>query len=229
MKILGLSTGILRDILNFEEIIFFYKEIGCEAIELSPDHWRYATKALLSSFKYISVHTGASFLYTNNKETYNEFKLLEEKHNEVGFKCVVLHPTSVKNWNVFNNYKLPWAIENMDNTNTIGIMSEEILRLIKGNNLNVVLDLNHCFTHDRTMQLADKFYEILDKRIVELHISGYENQTDQGRHLPLSVTKQLEIIKKAKNPLPTIIEMDSGTRDSVKKEFEYLKKALKFF
>lgn len=222
---LGLSTGILRDIFDLKEILAFYKEIGCKVIELSPSHWKNVSNDLLKDFEYVSVHCGAEFLYTDDKETHNELKLLEEKHREVGFKCVVVHPNSVKNWNVLNKYNLPWAIENMDNTNNIGIKPEEILALVKENNFNVVLDLNHCFTNDHTMLLADQFFKVLGKRISELHISGYENNTDQGRHLPLFLTKQSIIIEKAKD-LPIIIEMDSGTEDSVKKEFEFLKKAL---
>jgi len=224
--ILGLSTGILRESLTIEEILSFYKEIGCEAIELSPDHWQNITKSLLNDFKYISVHAGASFPYADNEETHRELKSLEGKHNEVGFRCVVVHPPDFKDWQVLKRYKLPWAIENMDNLNTLGTTPEEVLAYSKRADCNVALDLNHCFTHDETMKLADQFYEVLGEKIVELHISGYKDRTDEGRHLPLSLTKQLAIIKKAKN-IPIIGEADHGTKESAKEEFEYLKEMLK--
>lgn len=222
---LGLSTGILRERFSLKEILSFYKKIGCRTIELSPSHWKIASNDLLEDFEYVSVHSGADFLYSDDEETHNELKLLEKKHQDINFKCVVVHPNSVKDWSILKKYNLPWAIENMDSTNTVGIKPEEILDLAEENDFKVVLDLNHCFTNDHTMLLADQFFKVLGKRISELHISGYKDNTDQGRHLPLSLTKQSIIIKKTKD-LPIIIEMDSGTEDSVRKEFEFLKKIL---
>jgi sugar phosphate isomerase/epimerase len=221
--ILGLSTGILIDSLKFEEILDFYKELGCEAIELSPDHWRSATKELLKDFKYVSVHAGAKFSYDHSDETFKEMKDLEDKHKEIGFKCVVVHPPFMKDWSVLKNYDLPWVVENMDNTNTMGTTPEEVLEYTREAGCNVVLDLNHCFTHDPTMKLADKFYEVLGDRIVELHIGGYKDK--DNRHIPLHESKQVEILKHVKD-LPAIIEIDRGNKESLKAEFEYMKKML---
>ena len=226
--ILGLSTGVLIDSTNlkFEEIIDFYKQIGCDAIELSPQHWRSATKESLKDFKYISVHAGAKFSYDHNDATRQEMKDLEGKHKEIGFQCVVIHPPFMKDWSVLKEYHLPWVVENMDNTNTMGTTPEEVLEYAKQAGCNVVLDLNHCFTHDPSMQLADKFYEVLGDRIKELHLSGYGADTDAERHIPLHITKQLQIIKKVKD-LPIIGEPSGGTKESLREEFEYLKKILK--
>lgn len=221
--ILGLSTGLLRRVLSYEEIISFFKEIGCDAIELAPEHWSLADESLLKDFKYISAHLQADFKYTDNDTTHRELKLLEKKNLEIGFKCVVIHPTAVSDWNVLKDYKLPWAVENMDIVNTVGITPEEILTFSTEANCDVVLDLNHCFTHDRTMKLADKFYEILGEKIIELHLSGYEDSADgKGRHLPLYLTKQTEILEKIKN-IPIILEGSIQTKESVREEFKYLK------
>jgi sugar phosphate isomerase/epimerase len=224
--ILGLSTGILVDTLEIKEILSFYKKIGCKAIELSPNHLPYIDKSSLEGFSYISTHARTDLIYSDNEETHQALKLLEKKHREIGFKCIVLHPSVVKDWKVFAKYKLPWVIENMDNINGVGITPEQILAYIKITNFNVVLDLNHCYTNDSTMELADKFYKILNNKIVELHMSGYKDSTNQGRHLPLHITKQAEILGKVKD-IPIIIEIDSGTKESSEKEFNYLKKVLR--
>ena len=223
--ILGLSTGVLLDTLSFEEILSFYKKIGCEAIELSPSHWPFATKELLKDFKYVSVHAGRNFQYDNNEETHQELKALEEKHKEIGFKCAVIHPPFMKDWSVLNKYSLPWVVENMDQTNTIGTTPEEVPAYSLKACCGVVLDLNHCFTHDPTMKLADKFYEVLGGRIKEIHLSGYKDNTDEERHVPLYLTGQLEILKKVKN-LPIIGEPSGGTKESLEKEFAFLKQML---
>ena len=45
------------------------------------------------------------------------------------------------------------------------------------------------------------------------------------RHIFLSATRQIEILKHAKD-IPIIGEFDFGTKESLKKEFEYLKEGL---
>ena len=223
--ILGLSTGTLRNSFEIRDILNFYKQIGCKAVEISQNHLLEVDKSMVSDFGYVSTHARTDLLYQDNEDSHSELKKLESKHNEIGFKCVVIHPDRVKDWSIFSSYKIPWAIENMDNRNSIGKTQEEIHKLIIQTDFNAVIDLNHCFTNDKTMKNANEFYEILKDKIVELHISGYRDSTDEGRHIPLYETKQNEILNAVKN-IPTIIEIDSGTKESIEKEFNFVKQKL---
>lgn len=67
-----------------------------------------------------------------------------------------------------------------------------------------VLDVNHVFTNDATMRLAQEFYDRVGRRLAEIHLSGYA-----GYHEPLHYTRQTKIIAAIRDwNVPIIIESE---------------------
>ena len=74
--------------------------------------------------------------------------------------------------------------------------------MYKNERFRFVLDVNHVFTNDETMRLAEELYERVGRRLAEIHLSGYA-----GYHEPLHYTKQTKIIAAIRDfNVPVIIE-----------------------
>lgn len=219
---IGLSTGTLVNSLPVEKILDFYREINCKIIEISHSHVFSVTPSLISGFDYISVHDSPRRHYGDDMRSKEKLKKLESKCKELSVSRVVIHPNLVNDWTVLKKYEIPWGIENLDSRNTTGTTIEEMRSLIKKTGFGLVIDYNHCYTHDPTMKLAWDFRHALSDSIKEQHISGYKDPTLKGRHLPLSDTGQIEILDIIDCSIPIIIEIDTGSRKIVEKEFLYV-------
>ena len=84
-----------------------------------------------------------------------------------------------------------------------------------------MIDVNHIFTNDPSMQLAEDFYDQLEGRIAEWHVSGYD-----GYHEPFIQTKQENIIKAIQDMSIPIINYSVITPDLIDKERDYFLKIL---
>ena len=88
-------------------------------------------------------------------------------------------------------------------------------------NYKLVLDINHIYTNDSSMKLADIFYKKFGDRISQLHVSGYIDY-----HNPLFETKQMNIIKAIQDfNIPMIIESVLSVED-LEKERNYILQAI---
>jgi hypothetical protein len=86
-----------------------------------------------------------------------------------------------------------------------------------------VIDINHCYTNDKTLKLLLNFYKNFKDRICEIHISGFIKL-----HEPLYITKQVKFLKsfpEIKN-FPIIIESNCADKQEAAKELKYIKKLL---
>lgn len=176
----------------------------------------------LSQFTFISMHT-PHFQYIHNEETdifLSKLRRLKDRYNISNF---VFHTDKYIDWKIFDNHKeLPVSIENMDNRKREGKTVKEIRQILDKYDFKLTLDLQHCFTNDSTMKLANTFQEEFRDRIVEYHISGYE---ERFIHYPLFKTKQDIIIQSLKyKELPIILE---GTFDEIGEHNRELKYFLK--
>ncbi len=233
MRIIGFSHGVLHEIINpySRENIELLKNCGSNAIEI---HCHFAREAellggilpFLHGFDYISIHCPCDIRYGNNTET----KLLLEKltafYRSAGAQLMVVHPDRVDDWNVFADFKVNWAAENMDDRKQgfkdVASMSA-LLRSLP--DWGLVLDVGHCKVNDKTMKLAYDFVAEFRDRIREIHLSGYETIHD-----PLYRTKQVEIIEACRQlEVPIIIESEFKIFDGqegAKKEYDYILKNL---
>ncbi|MFA4818207.1 MAG: hypothetical protein WC608_05845 [Parcubacteria group bacterium] len=230
MKKIGFSHGVLYKLIDIYSAaaLDIYKTYSKDVLEfcLIKKQEIHKTKEIIPFAKDIarkSIHMPADVVYRNDTET---IKLLDEiasYYKNLNAELILVHPDLVEDWTVFDAYPLNWAIENMDNLKSAYKSVEEIEDFFtKRNNWKFVLDLNHCYTNDKTMKLADDFIARLGSRLVEVHLSGYA-----GYHEPLFQTKQdiiLEYCKKLE--VPIVIESAFDDINDIGKEFEYISKYL---
>lgn len=207
---LGFSTGSLHKHFSAKEALRFFQNLGHDTVEIGlvkmarvTDGWADEIEIEdLKGFQYISLHAPV-IDYGDNDETKLVFEKIERINKLRKLDAVVIHPNTVKDFSVFHGLQFPIALENMDNRKDSYVTPEEFEKLLKDNpNWKFVLDVNHVYTHDKSMGLAKEFYSTFGNRIEEIHLSGYE-----GYHEPLFRTKQLEILSAIQNfDTPIIIE-----------------------
>lgn len=178
----------------------------------------------LSGFEFISLHT-PSVAYAKNEKSR---KILDKMRVLVGkykINNLVFHTDTVLDWGVFDEYKdLPISIENMDDRKKSGKSVEDVRAILEKHDFGLTLDLQHCFVNDESLQLALDFQEEFGDRIVEYHISGFN---ENFLHYSLFKTKKDQIISALlKKDLPIIIESTFDEFGEEIKELEYIKQRL---
>lgn len=230
--LLGFSTGCLHKTHDRLSPATFdvFRNMGANAIELMVQDLDAAERLLalvpedLLYFEYISIHCPSFDVFS--AEDIAKFRSVLEVFEKVGKKikidAVVVHPDTIRNWEIFADYDLPIKLENMDWKKEVGKYVESMQVIFEKFDAPMVLDLNHCYTNDPTMHLAKEMLETFGGRIEEIHLSGFEQF-----HEPLFKTKQLEILKAIPDKrLPIIIESECDTLEDAQKEFEYVKNYL---
>lgn len=214
----GFSTGTLRNSHSYEGAIALYRGLGCRAVEISPSHI-FGVKERPGGFVYVSTHDAPPSPYARGDSASIERLLqLEGQVERLALDRVVLHPDRVDDWELIKEYSIPWAIENLDARNEHFKTPEELVPTLEEYDLPLVLDFNHCYTHDPSLALACRFQEQCGARIVEQHVSGYRDATAAGRHVPLHETRQIEMVRALDRTLPTIIEVDECSPEALARE-----------
>jgi sugar phosphate isomerase/epimerase len=240
--LLGFSTGAMfRQIPSVsKEIIDICREIGCNTIELSAktDEEVALLKGLIESreslagFEYVSLHTcpGYGVMYQKDAKSVEILEKLQKAYDRFGCKCLVVHPSEVEDWSVFEKFSFKLAVENMSLDNPSVFFLPEHLESIfeKNKDYKMTFDVKHAF-ESGGKKLAEDLYETFKDKIVEIHLSGYNPRATKHEHRPLIETRQTEILDfvKDKQHLPIIIESDCESAGQMKTEFEYIKESLK--
>ncbi|MFH0856930.1 MAG: hypothetical protein V1860_03465 [bacterium] len=231
--IIGFCNGIFYRIKNingrFSKETIERCKIG-NAIELHlADEWMvdYLLEHQnidLSGFSFISIHA-PRIEYKNNATS----KEILEKLNQIcldrKIDNVVFHTNLIIDGNIFNEYPdIPISIENVDERGKNGRFVKDIKPILDKYNFGLTLDLQHCFCNDKTMGLAKEFQEIFKDKIVEYHISGFDEKL---LHYPLFKTRQDEIIKSLRyKNIPIIIESAFDDLNEPVEELKYIKKGI---
>jgi len=227
--LLGFSTGCLYKTHNRLAPATFdiFRQAGCNAIELMWHDFGQTQDFLklqssdLAGFEYVSVHAPI-FAEQTPEEVVEILRILELKHQELHFDLVVMHPDGIMNWNLFRSHDIPFAIENMDNRKTTCRNLEDLQKIFEQTDFRMVLDVNHCYSNDPSMQLAKNMAVAFSERICEVHLSGFA-----GYHEPIYQTQQLEILQAIPNKqLPIILESGIAHVEEVEKEFKYVRNFL---
>ena len=208
--LLGFSTGVLHKTHTTKEALKIIKDIGCTAVELGFVKMEQIEQGWLdkispediSSFRYVSLHA-PKFDYGNNAGTEVLFKKMAEVNALRKLDCVVFHPDCVKDFGVFKNAPFRIAFENMDDRKESFQKPEELARVLsEDEKYGMVLDINHIYSNDPSMRLAEEFYTRLGSKIVQIHLSG-----NAGYHDPIFKTRQTEILNAIQDfTTPIIIE-----------------------
>ncbi len=233
---IGFTTGCLyRTPITFNERIKLYSRLGADAIELSfptfKDLNQYEltneTKLLLNQFKTVTIHAPwKESRYNNNKETRNAIRKLTHLHNNLQTQGIVLHPDTIDNYEILVSTKLPFLLENMDERKKTATYPEHIQKLKDKYAFGFVLDLQHAYEHDPTMQLAQELIDVMGDRLHHLHVSGHSKKEI---HVPTHLADNRQAIEKIlqlKLKVPKILEgiLLENIPKTIAKELEYVRK-----
>jgi len=231
MKKIGFGHGALYKVAEkySKSTIDIYKNCGSDVIEINiydlaeADVLREITP-YVKSFGYKSIHLPSEIIYKKDEQTIKLLDNVASYYKEINADLILIHPDAVADWEVFDQYKINWAIENMDNRKEKYKTLEELAAFFEMKpSWKLVLDLNHCYTNDKTMKLARDIIGQFKDRIAEIHLSGYVNL-----HEPLFQTKQNFILDYCKEiDTPIVVESVFDSVDDVAKEYKYIKEYLK--
>lgn len=222
---LGFSTGVLHKTHRTKGALKKMRDLGYDTVELGfvkligfEEGWLdELTAEDLSGFKYMSFHA-PKFDYGKNEGTYELFEKIKKIDNMRKLNTVVFHPDTIEDFSVFSEAGFNVAFENMDNRKVSHQKPEDFDKIFfQPNKYGLVLDVNHIYSNDPSMELAKDFYTKFKDRISQIHLSGYT-----GYHDPLFRTKQEEIIRAIRDfEVPIIIESVLGPED-LEKERNYI-------
>ncbi|MEZ4180436.1 MAG: hypothetical protein R3B41_02915 [Candidatus Doudnabacteria bacterium] len=231
--IFGFSTGCLFKIdLDINQKIEAIINLGVNAIELGyvsghtliDQPLESIDVNLLQNFDYVSVHAPTkNFDYQDTSARQSFFAQLEQLNKKHKIDLVVFHPNSFTDLSVLNELKLPFAIENLDARNQTFTSTKEFAQVLeKFPNWKIVLDTQHCFTHDPTMALSKEFQTQFGDQITEIQVSGFT-----GHHTTLFNQPEQTIIMDY-TPLnyPIISESVVEKLEDLEVESNYIKNYL---
>jgi sugar phosphate isomerase/epimerase len=231
---IGFSTGCFHKIYLdtiTEETIQTYSENGITILELLVKNdfilnkLLKIDKSIFNKFSRLSFHAPVNLIYKNSKETIGLLNKIRDVVRNFGIKVVVIHADIVGDWSVFDKYlEIAIAVENMDDRKSIGQHPQDLLPLLNNSNLGFVLDLQHIFVNDNSMELAFEFLNKFKDRLSEIHISAYNKELN---HHLLFQEKQEIIITTLKKILeikdvPVIIESPIDKVEDLKLEWDYI-------
>jgi endonuclease IV len=227
---LGFSTQIFSNCCSTKEAVKNIENVGCRTIEIifeknkGVDNFDLDEIEAedLKKFDWVSLHA-PTINYGKNRETETIFGQIHRFNNKRTLDLVVFHPDCISDFKVFDKIDFNVGFENMDCHKYSYKQPYELEKLVNLNNRwKIVLDVNHVYTNDKSMELGSSFHRILSERIAEYHLSGFSTIHD-----PLYKTKQIKIIKAIKNfRLPVIVE-SLLTPETIKKEKDYIIKMMK--
>lgn len=204
-----------------------FLNMSCNAIELScldKDaiiELNDISRNLLNQFKFKSLHApGLGFEYKNNKQTRAVLDQLKKFHQIYNFDSISFHPDLIRHQDVFNDYKdTPITLENMDCRKDTGRTVEQMKKFFEDNNFKFLLDIQHCYVNDNSLDLVNDMYNNFKDRLIEYHISG----TKDKKHNLLYKQNQNKIIEAVFNiDIPIIIESPVESIDQLEFELKYI-------
>lgn len=234
MAHIGFSTGAMHtSYFPLEEKIKLFRSVGCNAVELS-----FGTFCVLNDFKIteglletlskyevVTIHAPWTSGVRYNKNSSAAIDKLKEMCSAQKIYGIVLHPNTIDDYTLLEKSGLPFLIENMDNKARCGTRPNEFEKLKKDYNFGFVLDLQHAYMHDPTMQLAGELMEAMEGRIREFHVSGQLNG------VPHSLLHHSDnsnvIVGMLRSDIPIILEgNDDNNPAEIKEEVDFIKRIL---
>ncbi len=236
MENIGFTTGSLYlSEMLLEQRVKLYHKLGANALEISfttPNHLLEYTLSKekikdICKFESISIHAPwKEIRYHSDANTDKTLKRLEFLCDKLPISGIVLHPDTIDNFTRLNKTKLPLLIENMDKRRKLWTHPEQFKDLKRKYNFGFVLDIQHAYEHDPTMQLAEEFIRVMGDRLKHIHVSGH---TKTKIHAPVHLAENKEAINKILKlgiKVPKILEgiLTENISNTITNELEYIKK-----
>jgi hypothetical protein len=235
MQPIGFSTGSLyRSGIPFDERVKLYHRLGADAIELSfstPD-WllKYQlTKDKINNigkFDFISIH--APWKNEKGDGSIITGKVIEKLRlfcSNLNVSGIVVHPHTVGDFAVLEETGLPFLIENMDGRKKDWISPIQFSEFKKRYSLGFVLDVQHAYEHDPSMELAMDLIGVMGDRLGHMHVSGC---TSSEIHFPVFSAENQAAINKIlglKMDVPKILEgiLTGNVDETIRHELDYIR------
>jgi hypothetical protein len=125
-----------------------------------------------------------------------------------------------------------FAIENMDKNKPNGFLLPELEKLVRVCDLVFVLDVQHAYEHDSSMQYAQDLFHAMRGRISHLHVSG---ETEDNNHCLLHRARNAKALVDflgnmfgalGDQPCPIILEGQYQTADDIAEEIAFIRSEL---
>jgi len=233
--IIGPSNGWLYAQNNFSlrEQGKFLREAGVNAVEFCGTNSDQRIKFLLSDeelseFRHISLHLSD---YDKLRSLADQISLAEEIIKRRKVMHCLIHPLEVPvgYWEASAVRKIPLAIENIDKNKSSSYDLKELERLLTDFNLKFVLDVQHAFEHDPTMEYAWDLFQMAKNRLVYFHVSG---ETEDNHHILVCQSRNrntiIDFLGKVfpETYLPIILEGEYVFPEQIREEISFLKSEL---
>src|SRR3989338_8270948 len=224
---LGFSTNCFsQSMVPYDERIRVGKELGSVNDDLRFDEALTAVRqGLADDFAWVSLHgPGSTTALSNDKVSHEILDAIEAIHRVRPLDIVVLHPDSITDESMFDGYSFPIGIENMDRRKASFQRPDTLRSLLERHpRWQIIVDVNHCYTNDPTLQLVKELFTQFHGRIAEIHVSGY-----QKSHEPLFKTQQRAILRALPHEdIPIIIESELSDAEDARREHRYIFQSLK--
>ncbi|MFH0852833.1 MAG: hypothetical protein V1853_00280 [bacterium] len=240
--LLGYSTGgaAYQENLSLNERIKLLRDLGCNAIELGfvrPERYENEPMSeidieLLKSFSWVSLHApGGNWEYQNDEKTKKLLSDIKDLHERYPLDLVVFHPDRFDDFAELNELPFLIAMENMDSAKKSFKKPSHLTSMFKDHpDWKLVIDLQHCYSLDKSMSDVQDFVDNYSDRLKEVQISGAGKvKPNAVSHVPLYNADQKvvgEALKKLTN-YPIIIESPVPTKEDLEKEYQYILSFLK--
>ncbi|GEM_PF-1102457 len=247
MKI-GTNSGFLMKCgMSFIDMVRFVKECGANSFELS---FRYSEELLnfeltyeivelLSSFNYLSIHAPFDPVenprYRNDEFGQKIVLKLKDLVDRLPIEGIVFHPNNIDDFDFLAGIGLPILIENMDIRKNGFKNLDDISKLKDKYDFGFVLDVEHAFENDPSMELTRDLIGVMGDRLEEVHISGAKSDkpmsVGKNNHCLLSESeyrdKLLGILREV-GDVSIILEgmAKEDSREVLKSELNYISEAL---
>lgn len=183
---------------------------------------------VFNKFKYKSIHLPVveeisgvkSFLSYPDTNIELQLGIIDQIIMESSPNTVLIHPDQVNDFDwVSKKYGSQLAFENMDSEKKFGKTINDIKNVFrKCPQAKWVFDVNHIYTYDNSMKLADDFYNAFKDRLTHYHLSGYG-----GFHDALCLSKEDIILKGIISfDFPIIDEGNLLLKNVLNEEYEYI-------
>lgn len=180
MQKLGFSTGCLYKHYSVQDTLKIFKTLNLDYVEMGFATYEQLVncdvkelESYSDSFREITIHAPCiGVKYFKGNETKDIFNRLTLLNNALKAISIVFHPDTIEDFSVFDKCSFNVSLENMDIRKTKGLRPEEFERFKSELDFTFVLDIQHAYEHDPSMQLASEFYDCMKNQISHFHISG---------------------------------------------------------
>jgi sugar phosphate isomerase/epimerase len=199
----GFSTGALyKTDIPLDERVERFNKLGANAIELGLVSQEElmgfrlipSIRRGLKRYDYVSIHGPMiGIRYGNDDKTKEIIARLKERCGELPVKGIVLHPDLVEDFEIFDGCGLPFLIENMDGSHSVGTSPEYFERMKRRYSFGFVLDVQHAYEHDPSMGMAREMIDAMGDRLRHMHVSGCSVGEN---HIPVHMSENRNAIVK---------------------------------